>query len=114
MAQTRPLSPAARAKRHPKALFWGVLLLIVWAVGTLLMMAVMSGTSSEGGAITFVASQVFMGLFFILGAIFLIIGIKGLVDGHRFNVRDWALANAIADSMNELCQLPQEDRKSNV
>lgn len=49
-----------------------------------------------------IAIQFFAGIPGLLGVIFLIIGIAGEIRAKRFNKRDWALADALHEALDEL------------
>lgn len=53
-----------------------------------------------------IAIQFFAGIPGLLGVIFLIIGIAGEIRAKRFNKRDWALADALHEALDELGRAP--------
>lgn len=107
MAETRRLSPAAQAMRKRGLLIWGIILLVLWLGISIPTFVFYSGDLLERAAMV-VAIQFFIGLLLLLGVIFLIIGITGEVKSRKFNKLDWALADGLAVSLNDLWHQPSE------
>jgi hypothetical protein len=84
-------------------------LLAIWLLVTAVIYAFLPGKDDPIQRIgNFGAAQVFVGWAFILGAILSIIGIRGELKAKSFNKADWALADAIADSLERLWRTPAE------
>ena len=99
----------ARAKRHPKALGWGIGLFVAWfAISSILGAALSGGTTSSGFWDGFAGVQVFGFVFLLLSLILLLIGIIGEVSARAFNARDLGLARRLSRELSALAQMPPE------
>ncbi|WP_152360347.1 hypothetical protein [Microlunatus speluncae] len=107
MAETRRMSPMALSMRKRSLLVWGIVLLVVWAAITIPVTVLYSSDPIQRAGMA-IALQLFIGILGLLGVIFLIVGIAGEVRSKRFNKRDWALADALHESLGELWHEPAE------
>lgn len=97
----------ALSMRKRGLLIWGIVLLVAWAGITIPVTIAYSNDALERAAMV-IAMQFFVGILGLLGLIFLIIGISGEIRSKRFNRRDWALADALHESLGELWHVPAE------
>jgi hypothetical protein len=107
MANSRPYSPKANSMLRRGMLAWGIVLTLVWTVITGAVAVFYDGTPTARAAML-IAIQIFIGIFGLMGFIFLIVGIRASIQAKRFNTQDWALADALAGSLRELWSQPAE------
>jgi hypothetical protein len=107
MAQTRKLSPKAQSMRRGGHLVFGIVLIAGWALVTIPVTLAYSDNPVQRFGMG-VALQIFCGLPGLIGVILLISGIVGEVQARRFNAQDWALADALAESLRDLWSHPPE------
>lgn len=101
------MSPMALSMRKRSLLVWGIVLIVVWAAITIPVTLVYSNDPLERVGMV-IALQIFIGILALLGVIFLIVGISGEIRSKSFNRRDWALADALHESLGELWHEPSE------
>ncbi|MVA75345.1 hypothetical protein GC722_04775 [Auraticoccus sp. F435] len=115
-----PLSPRAVSLQRHGTILWGVLLLGVWLLGTAFWTVLgASGFFDSGGAdepvppataavAYFIASQLLVGLFGVLGLVLVVVGLRAGRRARAFEQRDRALAAALAGAVDQLRRLPAE------
>lgn len=101
----RPHSPRSNSFRKRGLLRAGIVMLVIWAIVTVLVVAIRPDDTYRWiGQV--LASQFFVGILFILGVIFLIIGVRGQLKANEFNRADWAMADALAAELEQLWRTP--------
>ncbi|WBL18068.1 hypothetical protein [Citricoccus sp. NR2] len=111
------MSAAAQSQRKRGFLIWGVVILLIWlacSLGFAAMIssvgsdvAAQSGTAPIGFASAFISGQFFGGIFFIVGAVFFLIGLTAEIRARSFNRRDIAEANELHHKLVAFAQTPR-------
>lgn len=100
------MSPAARARRKRGLLIWGIAILVVWLLCSLVFASLFAPVSPDFLS-AFMAGQMIGGVFFLLGVILFIIGFVAELRANAFNRRDIAQAESLHHRLVAFSQTPR-------